>query len=152
MSTLLANPSEMIARGAPRLIHSDAELAAYTEALFALTALDHPSRSDADAIELLTLLIERYEQARFPIPAAKPVAVVRFLIMVGIGVAATLAWQSYGDTAREKIANMSPQLGWLAPQAAPVAQDAADLTASAAAPPDQQLNPMAFEFITRSNA
>jgi len=80
MSTLLANPSEMIARGAPRLIHSDAELAAYTEALFELTALDHPSRSDADAIELLTLLIERYEQARFPIPAAKPVAVVRFLI------------------------------------------------------------------------
>ena len=70
----------MIARGAPRLIHSDAELAAYTEALFELTALDHPSRSDADAIELLTLLIERYEQARFPIPAANPVAVVRFLI------------------------------------------------------------------------
>jgi HTH-type transcriptional regulator/antitoxin HigA len=80
MSTLLANPSEMIANGAPRVIHNDAELAAYTKALFELTALDHPSRSEADAIELLTLLIERYEQTHYPIPAANPIAIVRFLI------------------------------------------------------------------------
>ena len=46
----------------------------------------------------------------------------RFLIIFCIGVAATLAWQSYGDAAREMIANSSPQLGWLAPEAAPVAQ------------------------------
>jgi hypothetical protein len=32
-----------------------------------------------------------------------------------------LTWQSYGDAAREMIANSSPQLGWLAPRA-PVAQ------------------------------
>jgi len=32
-------------------------------------------------------------------------AVVRFLITIGIGVAGTLAWQSYGDVAREMIAN-----------------------------------------------
>jgi len=36
-----------------------------------------------------------------------------------IGVAATLAWQSQGDTVREIIANSYPELGWLAPQAAP---------------------------------
>jgi hypothetical protein len=46
----------------------------------------------------------------------------RFLIIFCVGVAATLAWQSYGDAAREMIANSSPQLGWLALQAAPVAQ------------------------------
>jgi hypothetical protein len=28
----------------------------------------------------------------------------------------TLVWQSYGDAAREMIANSSPQLRWLAPQ------------------------------------
>ena len=36
-----------------------------------------------------------------------------------IGVAATLAWQSQGDAVRETIASSYPQLGWLAPQAAP---------------------------------
>ena len=80
MSTVLANPAEMIAQGAPRVIHNDAELEAYTNALFQLTALDNPSPAEAEAIELLTLLVERYEQAHYPIPAADPVSVLRFLI------------------------------------------------------------------------
>lgn len=80
MSKALANPAEMIARGAPRVIHNDAELEAYTDALFQLTAQASPSRSELDAIELLTLLVERYEQEHYPIPAADPASVVRFLI------------------------------------------------------------------------
>ena len=67
-------------------------------------------------------------------------APVRFLITLCIGVAATLAWQSYGDAAREMIANSYPQFGWLAPQAEPVAQNAPDVIALAAPPtpsPDQ---------------
>ena len=59
-------------------------------------------------------------------------AVVRFLIAFCVGVAATLAWQSYGDAAREMIASSSPQgLGWLAPSAAPAMQ-------AVALPPDQE--------------
>jgi HTH-type transcriptional regulator / antitoxin HigA len=80
MSTVLANPAEMIAHGAPRVIHNDAELEVYTDALFQLTALETPSPSEAEAIELLTLLVERYEQTHYPIPAAEPVSVVRFRI------------------------------------------------------------------------
>ncbi len=80
MSTGLANPAEMIARGAPRVIQNDRELDAYTEALFRLTSLESPSPSEEQAIELLTLLVERYEQERYPIPAADPVSVVRFLV------------------------------------------------------------------------
>jgi HTH-type transcriptional regulator/antitoxin HigA len=80
MSTILPNPAEMIAHGAPRVIHNDAELEVYTDALFQLTALENPSASEIEAIELLTLLVERYEQAHHPIPAADPVSVVRFLI------------------------------------------------------------------------
>jgi HTH-type transcriptional regulator/antitoxin HigA len=80
MRKALANPAEMIAHGAPRLIHNDQELAAYTEALFELTALDNPSRSEAEAIELLTLLVNNYEQRRYPVPAADAVSVVRFLL------------------------------------------------------------------------
>jgi HTH-type transcriptional regulator/antitoxin HigA len=80
MSTGLANPAEMIAHGAPRVIHNDAELEAYTDALFRLTALESPSRAEVEAIELLTLLVERYEQEHSFVPAADPVSVVRFLI------------------------------------------------------------------------
>ena len=80
MRKVLANPAEMIARGAPRLIHNDQELAAYTDALFELTALNNPSRSQVDAIELLTLLLDNYERRHFPVPAADAISVVRFLI------------------------------------------------------------------------
>lgn len=80
MRKMLANPAEMIAHGAPRLIHNDLELAAYTEALFELTALEKPSCSEAEAIELLTLLVERYEQTHYSVPVADAVSVVRFLI------------------------------------------------------------------------
>jgi hypothetical protein len=62
---------------------------------------------------------------------------LRFLMAVGIGVAATLGWQSYGDAAREIIANSYPQLGWLAPQAA-AAQAAPTTIAAATASLDQQ--------------
>jgi HTH-type transcriptional regulator / antitoxin HigA len=61
-TTLLANPAKMIAKGAPHVIHNDDELEAYTDALFRLTALENPSRAERQAIELLTLLIERYEE------------------------------------------------------------------------------------------
>lgn len=80
MSMVLANPAEMIAQGAPHVIHNDAELEVYTESLFQLTALENPSSDEMEAIELLTLLVERYEQEHYPIPAAEPVSVVRFLI------------------------------------------------------------------------
>ena len=80
MSTVLANPAEMIAHGAPRVIHNDAELEMYTEALFQLTALENPSSSEVEAIELLTLLVERYEEQHYSLPKADPVSIVRFLL------------------------------------------------------------------------
>jgi HTH-type transcriptional regulator/antitoxin HigA len=81
MSTTLANPTEMIQKGAPRLIHSDEQLAEYTEALFQLTAKGDPTDDEEEeAIELLTLLIERYESDRYPLPDASPADVLRFLL------------------------------------------------------------------------
>jgi HTH-type transcriptional regulator/antitoxin HigA len=80
MVTVLSNPAEMIARGAPHVIHNDEELEVYTKALFSLTSIDHPNTAQAQAIELLSLLIEHYESQRYPIPAADPVTVLRFLM------------------------------------------------------------------------
>jgi hypothetical protein len=62
----------------------------------------------------------------------------RFLITFCIGGASTLAWQSYGDAARAMIANSYPQLGWLAPQAEPVAQNVPETIALVAPSFDQQ--------------
>src|SRR5258708_34508158 len=63
---------------------------------------------------------------RFPLTLA--------LVTFCIGVAATLAWQSYGDAARRAIASSFPRLGWLAPQAAPVVPNTPDIPAPPAAP------------------
>jgi len=40
----------------------------------------------------------------------------RYLIAICVGVAGTLAWQSYGDAAKQVIATRAPELGW-SPQA-----------------------------------
>jgi HTH-type transcriptional regulator / antitoxin HigA len=80
MSAALANPVEMIRQGAPHVIHSDEELAEYTQVLFALTAKSDPTPTEEEAIELLTLLIERYEAEHYPVPDADPVGVLRFLL------------------------------------------------------------------------
>jgi HTH-type transcriptional regulator / antitoxin HigA len=80
MSAALANPVEMIERGAPRIIRNDEELERYTDALFELTALENPTPTQVEAIELLTLLVERYEREHYPIPKADPVTLVKFLL------------------------------------------------------------------------
>jgi hypothetical protein len=70
----------------------------------------------------------RIEQPSLDNRASRGLA--RFLIIFCTGVAATLVWQSYGDAAREMIANSSPQLGWLAPRT--IAQTAPEIIAPAA--------------------
>src|SRR5208283_6138306 len=80
MATLLANPVKMIERGAPHMIRSEEQLEAYTRALYRLTSEPRPTPAQVEAIELLTLLIERYEEEHYAIPSASPSEVVRFLL------------------------------------------------------------------------
>jgi len=74
----------------------------------------------------------------------------RILITICVGVAAILAWQSYGDAARQFIASSYPQAGWLAPRTAPIAYSAPGtngLAAQIAPSPDQQrLNAMSLDL------
>jgi hypothetical protein len=60
-------------------------------------------------------------------------ALTRFLVTFSMGASATLAWQSYGDALREVIADVYPQLSWLAPdEAVPQSTpEAVELAASA---------------------
>ena len=80
MATVLANPAKMIERGAPHLIRSEEHLEAYTRALYRLTAEPRPTPAQVEAIELLTLLIERYEEESYTLPKASPRQVLRFLL------------------------------------------------------------------------
>lgn len=76
----LADPVAMLAQGAFHVIHSDSELARYTSQLMRLTSIEDPSDAEIDAIELLSVLIEKYENEHYPIPAATPAEVVRFIL------------------------------------------------------------------------
>lgn len=80
MATLLANPTKMIERGAPHLIRSEEQLEAYTKALYHLTSEPRPTPAQVEAIELLTLLVERYEGEHYVIPQTSPADVLRFLL------------------------------------------------------------------------
>lgn len=75
-----ANPVRMMEQGAPRIIRTDEELARYTRDLFELTAQDEPTDAELEAIDLLSMLIERYERQQYPLPQASPIEVLRFLM------------------------------------------------------------------------
>lgn len=38
--------------------------------------------------------------------------IVRYLVAMAVGVAATLGWQSYGETTKQLIATNAPELAW----------------------------------------
>ena len=81
-------------------------------------------------------------------------ALFRFLITFCSGIGATLVLQSYGDVAREMIANSYPRLGWLASRPLLTAQNAPGTigpAASAAVSFDQQqINAMSPDAIRQS--
>jgi HTH-type transcriptional regulator / antitoxin HigA len=77
---VLTNPVDMIHQGAPHVIHSEEQLAEYTAALFDLTAKSDPTPDEEEAIELLSLLVTRYESERYPLPDIEPSEMLRFLI------------------------------------------------------------------------
>jgi HTH-type transcriptional regulator / antitoxin HigA len=80
MSATLADPVDMIRRGAPRLIRSDHELDEYTRTLSRLTSKPKPSAAEQEAINLLDLLIQHYETVRCPVPKGSPMDVLRQLL------------------------------------------------------------------------
>jgi hypothetical protein len=80
-------------------------------------------------------------------PSARKPLRARFLIAFCTGAATTLLWHSYGDAAREMIANLDPQFGWLAPRPALTAQSrhTPDVIGQAA-PSAEQLNAMSIDL------
>jgi HTH-type transcriptional regulator/antitoxin HigA len=65
---------------APRPITSEAQNEHYTDVLYSLERRGHLSASEEKYAELLTVLIEAYEEEHFPIRAVSPVEVLAELM------------------------------------------------------------------------
>jgi TolA-binding protein len=71
----------------------------------------------------------------------------RFFIAVLIGLGATLAWQSYGDEAREMVGTRAPSLAWLLPVSTTKSTpDDQGSTAATSAELVQQLKPLTLDL------
>ncbi|MGH9709080.1 MAG: helix-turn-helix domain-containing protein [Candidatus Acidiferrales bacterium] len=83
MSTSVASPeyTALLRKIAPKVIRTDQENEAFTEILY---ELDERSKSltpaERELAELLTLLIENFEEKHYALPCAKPLEVLRFLM------------------------------------------------------------------------
>ena len=71
------------------------------------------ANSTVHSLHSATLMDDRVASRRPPVRRRMARALTRFLIAVLIGVGATLAWQSYGNVAREMLAARLPTLAWL---------------------------------------
>jgi len=83
MSTLTVSPEygALLRKVPPKVIRSEEENDAYTEILY---DLDRRSKAltpaEKELAELLTLLIEDFEERQYRLPRAKPLDVLRFLM------------------------------------------------------------------------
>jgi hypothetical protein len=68
-------------------------------------------------------------------------AFTRFLIVAFMGVGCTLAWQSYGEAAKQKLARWAPQLGWVQLLPALKPPPGAGFVAERPSPPVQESPP-----------
>jgi hypothetical protein len=80
-----------------------------------------------------------------------PPALARYAAGFAVGIAATLAWQWYGDPARAAVAGWSPYLGWLAPAPAGASAERHKATSLALAAVRQSVDKLAAE-ISRQEA
>jgi hypothetical protein len=77
-----------------------------------LSAITHhldDEASERKAIHSRLLAIENEVKKR---GSRRPRAFHRYLVAILIGIAAALAWQSYGESAKQIIATRAPDLGW----------------------------------------
>ena len=83
MSSLSVSPeySALLTKFPPKVIHTQEENEAYTEILYDLDRRSKTLTSaEKELAELLTLLIEDFEEKRYQLPRTKPLDALRFLM------------------------------------------------------------------------
>ncbi len=72
--------ARLVAKAAPKVIRSEAENEYYAESLYSLEQKRSLSREEREVADLLTLLIEEFEEKRYKLPRATPTEALRFLM------------------------------------------------------------------------
>jgi HTH-type transcriptional regulator/antitoxin HigA len=82
MSSVVANSeyTALLRKFPPKVIHTEEENEAYTEVLHELDQRKSLSNAEKELAELLTLLIEDFEDRKYRLPRAKPLEVLHFLM------------------------------------------------------------------------
>ena len=83
MSAVAVNPAyaALLAKVPPRVIKTEAENESFIEALYALDKRQSRwNKAERDLAELLTLLIEDFEEKQYALPKCSPVELVAFLM------------------------------------------------------------------------
>jgi HTH-type transcriptional regulator / antitoxin HigA len=82
MSTLTASPeySALLKKFPPKVIRTEKENEAYTALLYELDQRGNLTAAEKELARLLTLLIEDFEARSYPLPRAKPLDVLQFLM------------------------------------------------------------------------
>jgi HTH-type transcriptional regulator/antitoxin HigA len=82
MSKSTANPiyGKLLAKALPRVIQSEQENDRYMETLLALEQKDTLTPEQKDLADLLTLLIEDFEEKHYQLPKASPLEAISFLM------------------------------------------------------------------------
>lgn len=83
MSTLTISPEygALLRKIPPKVIRTEKENEAYTEILYELDRRSSKlTAAEKELADLLTLLVEDFEQKRYRLPKAKPLDVLRFLM------------------------------------------------------------------------
>ena len=71
---------QLLGRTLPHVIHTDEECERLTNELLRLDARENPSPEEKELAELLTVLIDEYEDRRYPIGKASPQRTLQHLM------------------------------------------------------------------------
>ena len=82
MTTSTANPiyGKLLAKALPKVIQSEKENDRYMKMLLGLEQKNTLTREEKDLADLLTLLIEDFEEKHYQLPKASPIEVIIFLM------------------------------------------------------------------------
>jgi HTH-type transcriptional regulator / antitoxin HigA len=82
MNSMTANPvyGKLLAKALPRVIQSEEENDRYIETLLALEQNGTLTPEEKDLADLLTLLVEDFEEKHYQLPKASPLEAITFLM------------------------------------------------------------------------
>jgi HTH-type transcriptional regulator/antitoxin HigA len=72
--------AELLAKTAPKVIRNEAENQNYIETLYALEQKPNLRREEKELADLLTVLIENFENTRYNLPRSTPAQTLEFLM------------------------------------------------------------------------